>query len=715
MAQAKGFRVVSDKATSQNVVLMRISPKMDLIALGFETGDVSLHRLAWHRVWMHTSHKNGEPNRESPPPKPGAIAWRPDGRSLAIGWNDGNVTQHDIETGHRRKEKTTKFDSPIVYMNWQRHRVSNETRSLYRTDEPTSLLDLPPLEAEDDSKTNEDDDDDDDDRSVDDDPSVLVVLEEAGKFSFSFMGEFVFCSLFASNPLCGAVSADGRHLTIVGVEDSRLSVGRYRSDLIGSRGAELAHLTVQYKNIGRLLAYMESSIGAMHDAWDNILVQLDGKLGKFADSLSPPKTFQGEFLSLLTRGVMSLELQSFLLNDLTERSLKKFGTSIQTSYTSILKLALGNLTVAGQQMIAQLSHLLGMARWYEQFGVLGLADNLVNACLHRAGSLMLKIEELNHVIKTSVRNLDSFFKLLYKAFLQLQDVPTQRVVEVLNFSDMDVLHVADFLTEELKSEGSLKLERVGQYLQNSDLVKRIDIPSAASRGMAVGWTDFMKGKGKDVFFQDLPGKSLVQCLSALRGGIDIMFKEVGRVVNGSVHSIGVHDICDVRGIEPCVSVLVTDSTEELAVIEPGGERVLLIRRKDSGEGSGLRFARLDVGDRKVSRVSFYGSKGLGLIFDGKEERRRQDFGLLSLDGIETTGRVESGCTESGAIDVSANVGQLHQLPRFESATRLCLGVERGVAAVFSRKDRRVVVLDLEVELSSSDEDEDDEDKDDDER
>lgn len=51
-------------------------------------------------------------------------------------------------------------------------------------------------------------------------------------------------------------------------------------------------------------------------------------------------TVGDEFLDLLVWGKASLELQTFLLQELTAKGLKKLGHSVESSYSSIQKLIL---------------------------------------------------------------------------------------------------------------------------------------------------------------------------------------------------------------------------------------------------------------------------------------------------------------------------------------------------------------------------------------
>ena len=71
MARSLVMRQMDEKTTDQEVKLMVWSPKMDILALAFSSGSISLHRLQWQKIWTAEA---GEEEVVV-----GALAWRPDG------------------------------------------------------------------------------------------------------------------------------------------------------------------------------------------------------------------------------------------------------------------------------------------------------------------------------------------------------------------------------------------------------------------------------------------------------------------------------------------------------------------------------------------------------------------------------------------------------------------------------------------------------------
>ena len=90
MAQNLVLRLMEEKQTEHEVSSMVWSPKMDILALSFTSGTVSLYRLQWQRIWQAAPAEEGR--------LCSALAWRPDGKLLASGDTGGLLTIRHIES-----------------------------------------------------------------------------------------------------------------------------------------------------------------------------------------------------------------------------------------------------------------------------------------------------------------------------------------------------------------------------------------------------------------------------------------------------------------------------------------------------------------------------------------------------------------------------------------------------------------------------------------
>lgn len=68
-------------------------------------------------------------------------------------------------------------------------------------------------------------------------------------------------------------------------------------------------------------------------------------------------------------GVPSDELEVFLLQELTAKGLKKFGNSVELSYSTIQKLVLRQLNIVGQSLTYYLAELRGLTRIPDRYKV----------------------------------------------------------------------------------------------------------------------------------------------------------------------------------------------------------------------------------------------------------------------------------------------------------------------------------------------------------
>ena len=85
---AKNFTQLADKALTADVKIATWCPTMDLLALSTADGQLCLHRLNWQRLWA-----------VSPDSAVTSLCWRPDGKVLACGYEDGFISLLDVENG----------------------------------------------------------------------------------------------------------------------------------------------------------------------------------------------------------------------------------------------------------------------------------------------------------------------------------------------------------------------------------------------------------------------------------------------------------------------------------------------------------------------------------------------------------------------------------------------------------------------------------------
>jgi len=74
-------------------------PTMDLLALGTVDGKLAVRRLNWQRLWVAEVSTTGGGGNASAPAGPACVAWRPDGRALAVPCQGGGLEVRAAEDG----------------------------------------------------------------------------------------------------------------------------------------------------------------------------------------------------------------------------------------------------------------------------------------------------------------------------------------------------------------------------------------------------------------------------------------------------------------------------------------------------------------------------------------------------------------------------------------------------------------------------------------
>lgn len=484
------FRQVNERHVSAEVELMLWSPRLDLIALALAQGDVALHRLSWKRVWLRAP-----PGGKEHATSVLSLAWRPDGKLLAIGYNTGTIILCNVENADI--VHTLSLSSAITCLCWSTDGCTVEGAehgsSIYQDFSAVFLPNLPSLNKSygcvSAAKSVEESTDDCKMIKGQEDFNILVVGTANGRISLYVYGvllclEFEVVVDGSEDQTRKVVSAWLSHefsrLTVI-VESERDNSDRcmylqtYTMPLLREKRRELRIITLKYGQVTSLVTYLAATMISVKEAWEDILLEVDSKIASYAQEKRrfSSGTVSDDFLELLMFGTLSDTLEKFLMHDLTEKGLKKLGHAIELCYSNVQKYILKQLQGVTQALYYHLSDVRGMALWQDRFGALGLRTSSVDDGLKCVGSFLLKLAELLQVIEESIRNFRAFFRRLYMVILRLSDdgVP----LEVTRASQQDVVFVAEFLKENFAVEWSeenrlsFSLERVGQYLKDEPL------------------------------------------------------------------------------------------------------------------------------------------------------------------------------------------------------------------------------------------------------
>ena len=468
------LRLIDEKPTEHEVVNMVWSPKMDILALSFTNGSVSLNRINnWQKIWSAGAVEEGR--------HCSALAWRPDGKLLAAGDTGGSLTIRHIErsdTVHREQ-----LDSAVLTISWQ-HTLSDQTNNNKKSKKWEFLAKLPSLKKSYSNSGGLGQEELEDCRKLDSsDTSVLVVATVAGTV-YVLINGYLLCMKLSMGEIVPSnrgiksvtMTPDLKTLSVIVDTEYGGKVIVINCPILSTCKQELLELAEKYCLIHGLMIYTNETIKQIQEAWETILLEMDTKLSEYAKN-NPPGTVAADFLELLMFGIPTPQLKTFLKKEMEVKTLKKLGQSMELSYSNIQRLVLSYLGAVSQSLNFQMWEVLGLARLGHKYSVLGVSESLVETALARAQSFWSKGYELQQVIDESMKNFKAFFRWIYVEMLRLDEEPING--EFSKVSQQDITFIAEFLQrfQPLEKESGVShvyLEKVGQYLKEEDLFQPVD-------------------------------------------------------------------------------------------------------------------------------------------------------------------------------------------------------------------------------------------------
>ena len=394
--QIMAFQV--DRTSANPIEHAAWSPTMDLLALSYDTGEFSVVRtcMSWQVVWSVKDEPDGQVQ---------GLVWRSDGKVLAVSFKEV-VNLYSVEGGSLLHSSST-LDGVV---SWCSVGVACNINFL-RPVEPH----LPPLE---DVKT--------DIMSIRDllesktDLNVMLLCDtERNCVRLAAQGLMHVGAVSAAGIECVGITPDGKSLCVITNQaGSKCTV--YNTESLAQHTTNINDVTMIYSKVLTLSEYLLSTFKAMTDSWDDVLSEFNKKLFAFHMSLHPSNLSE-QFLHLLVTGTASMDLENFLVHTLKEKEISKLLQSTMQSYESIEKLITQNFMCCCYALATQLQFLLGMSRWYDKYGELGLKEEAVQDSINKLAGLMIKAQEMLQCISHSKAKLSSFLKWLLKATISLSD------------------------------------------------------------------------------------------------------------------------------------------------------------------------------------------------------------------------------------------------------------------------------------------------------
>ncbi|CAG4964655.1 unnamed protein product [Parnassius apollo] len=626
------MRQVEERHVAYQVDLMVWSNRLDLLAISNFKGEVQVHRLHWQKVW------------NLPPPKENvtvqAIAWRPDGKALAIGYSFGSVYVVDIED----KEILDKYEFNIgtaedlhdlknvgiTCITWAVKAGMLDSATEYNVyDDATIFLQKPPSS----STSYKSQGSDDTVKSFKEIPepsqlSMLIIGYGTGNIYMSVFGRYPYGTINLAhlvNDEYGEykvldinLSNDFSAMQVLYLDGitNNVYLTVINTSVLSAYSEELFVVANKHSQVVQLLSHLDQTMIAITEAWEHILLEMDSKMAYYASSV-PQGGVSADLLELLMLGVPSDELELFLLQELTAKGLKKFGSSVELSYSTIQKLVLKQLNIVGHNLAYYLSDLRGLTRIPDRFKILGLDEAIVTQSIKACCAFLNKCLELQQVIDVSMRNYKAFFRWLFVVIIRLLDEQTPS--EIVKMTQQELTHIAEFLYnfDNVQTENSdsatekpvkFNLERLGQYLQDQELTILPDDEDNP-------WHKFLKDNAclvndSETIFSmtEFRKFSLVQQQKYLKNAINQVFDVTGRNINkyfSVIYNIKCYE-------EREQKVNLRNNLRISQIYDPSQERFLMSLIDTNKVGDGICFMSIQLKEKMCTAVAvkYYFSSSL---------------------------------------------------------------------------------------------------------
>ncbi|XP_055844075.1 anaphase-promoting complex subunit 4 [Episyrphus balteatus] len=474
MTQVNAMKQIGSRNMGFRVEIMEWSNKMDLIAIGNDKGEVIIHRLNWQKIVTFPAPADNSKVR--------ALTWQPDETMIAVGYSSGKVSLLDVE----KEEEVFSLDycDEIQTIYWTRPISAIEYRQVYRNRSELChaffLPALPNLNAlSSTAKRNEDHK-----SFAKGSPCYLIVCLRSGKIYLQILGVLPCGTIDISEHIEKVdnfkimnirMNATFDGVNVIVNDGGCIKVLTFLNGILHTSTSPMLALAANYAHVLETQNYINDTIQCMVEAWETVLLEMDNKLTKYANS-QPEGSLSADFLELMMFGYASTELEQFLTNELTEKGIKKLGNSIELSYSTIQNLVTKPLLSATINMCFFLNTFKGMSRntyFYKDLVTPEAADEAVRAC----GAFLMKILELQQIIDQCVNDMKIFFCWLCVAIVRLMNETVPE--EMSQVSQEDIIYLADYLNNFddcllQNDDGSVtkrkfNLEKVGQYLENEEL------------------------------------------------------------------------------------------------------------------------------------------------------------------------------------------------------------------------------------------------------
>ncbi|XP_020572737.1 anaphase-promoting complex subunit 4-like [Phalaenopsis equestris] len=373
------FQLQFDKQIPSQVKIAEWNPEKDLLAMVTEDNKILLHRFNWQRLWALSPGKGIT-----------SLCWRPDGKAIALGLDDGTILLHDVENGKLLRAVKT-HSVAVICLNWEEVVQTKDENNLYTYEDRTMRFfpptpRIPRMHGLSSGDCGLVDDSEDSFQELSNCSyqhfNVLCSGDKDGCICFSAFGIFQMGKInirnmsiltsalddnvtyklrnasiqkvALSNTLCqlivlcaGDLVEDVSPDEHVFKDDGFVEMGRsgpyfgsstglhcilLNTSIFLNRKSELHQIAQQASNIDHLIDVIRESLSMMSKQWSSAMNSFNEKFSILSSLIVSHGGLDGnpqdEFLSLLFGARTSPPLHQFLVNSLGEAGLKRMSKAV---------------------------------------------------------------------------------------------------------------------------------------------------------------------------------------------------------------------------------------------------------------------------------------------------------------------------------------------------------------------------------------------------
>ncbi|KAJ8545584.1 hypothetical protein K7X08_018167 [Anisodus acutangulus] len=490
------FQLQLDKPIASQIKIAEWNPEKDLLAMVTEDSKLLLHRFNWQRLWTVSPGKNIT-----------SICWRPDGKAIAVGLEDGTISLHDVENG-KLLRNIKSHSTDVVCLHWEEDGKKDKNSNTSSYEDRTSRFFPPPPRVPKmpglvpgDSGFMDDGEDSFQELSNSSHQryNILCSGDKDGSICFNIFGIFpigtvnihnlvVSSSLSSSNvasrllnaSICKvALSKDLCHLVVLcngelitdAVEQGEGHHGLLgfhclvlNTSILSKRKTELHQVAQQASNIEDLSEVIRTSLSVMSKIWSDAMYTFHEKFNAVSTLIVDhgfDSTPQEEFLSLLGGARASPPLHQFLENSLGEAGLKRVAKAVNGAGKELQLIVLDHLQPAAEIIGFRIGELRGLSKWRARYKGIGLEEKLMDNATERSGMLLVQVERFMRVLASVVQQFSNFFSWLLKSVKILMAEPSDQ----LPFNSELVIIFLKFLYDQDPVRQLLELSEVDSSVE----------------------------------------------------------------------------------------------------------------------------------------------------------------------------------------------------------------------------------------------------------